>query len=175
MPIPAAPAPLLTPLIDGTRRVAPIVQAVLDTLAEDRALAAAGLTVTTYRHGYDESARIKPEPDVSELPYLRVEFAGGGMNWENEHQHRMEFRFTFHLFTAGPHDADMTNLMEAVVAALYPQDPDRRAAVFGRFRALEGLWRSKISGGLTAMGTIGMAAHGLKSQMQLQTTITLNT
>lgn len=165
--------PILVSLPSG--RIAAVKNTILQVLSNDNALSSVNLKITTYADGYDESNSVKQEPDDSELPYLRLAIMGGPMKWEHEHGHKIEFVLQFTLFTKGFNEDDMTNLMEAVFQAMYPQDPTNRAAVMLLFRSLPGLQRGNLKDAMKGFATIGPSLRGLKSTFQLSVSQVINT
>lgn len=166
------PEPLL-PLERG--RVATAFEMIRSVLADDPTLKRCNLKIVTYRDGYIQSEAVKPEPDVTELPFLRMGLANTVMAWETEASHQFDPVIICQLYTAGPHEFDLMNLFEAVCHALWPQDPDQRELVFTRFRSVPGLMKGKFASGFAGMSPIGMGRHGLKATFQMKISLSVST
>jgi hypothetical protein len=161
--MPGIPATQLLTSLPASRMAA-ILDVFLSVLKSDPTLSALPLKVVTYQDGYDESDKPKKEPDLGELPYLRLSLGGSSMKWETEHEHIATFPIEMTMFTAGLHQNDILNLAEAVIHALYPQDAAQRTKVFDQFHAMPGLYRGGFKKGL-GLSQIGMSSHGLAAKL----------
>jgi hypothetical protein len=119
------------------------ISAVLETLRDDPTIGTAGsqpVTILAPEGDRTLLPEVMPAPNADQLPAIRLTLGDYSMKWEAVGQHRGKLPMVFEVFSPGTHYADRFRLTSALIAALFPQDPDRKAQVKSRFNTAGFTW-----------------------------------
>jgi hypothetical protein len=107
-------------------------------------------------------------PNFDQLPVVRITATGCPTNWMSEQSQRGDLSIQFEAFVPGTCEDDLLNYLAAVRRAVFPTDPDRKAAAKAALSIPE-LMRPRWASLFGAVGVLGEGGsrYGMKAAASL--------